>query len=114
MRLSKAIFDWISAQGIILKCDSFDSSTDTVELATQSTHGLQNGTLLFELFIELNRKLKNSILTDQISRVRLLKSQARVTIRSNYQSLAPLFRTFDIPLTDEQLFKIANSGLLLT
>ena len=111
MKLRKEIFDWIVSQGILLKCDSFDNSADTVELTTASTHGLQNGTLLFELFIELNRKLKNATLTDQITRVRLLKSQARPTIRSNYQNLAPLFRTFDISLTDQQLFKIANSGL---
>ena len=112
MRLRKDIFDWINSQGITLRCDSFDTSTDTVELATISTHGLQNGTIFFELFLALNRKLKNAMLTDQLKKIRLLKSQARVTIRSNFQSLAPVFRIFDISLTNQQLLEIANAGLL--
>ena len=113
MKLKKDAFDWIVSQGIPIKCDLYDSGKDAVELSVDTIFGLQNGTLLFELFVVLDGKLKDPELSDCIKKIRLLKSQARVAIRSNFQSLTPVLRFFKVPFTERQIMQIANGGLYI-
>lgn len=114
MKLKNIVFDWIVSQGVQLKADGKDPRTGNVELSAENTLGFQNGVLLFEIFIALNKRLKNLVLADNIKKIRLLNSQARVAIRSNYQSLAVLLRFFDISITDQQLTRIASFGLKIS
>lgn len=111
MLIKEEAFIWLRKYLPQIKSDGPKNSSGKLSLSAESSMGFQNGVLFFELFQRLVQETQNKNAEQQLSKIKIMKSQARIAIISNMNNLTPLFRCFNVSFDENKRDRIANSGL---
>ncbi|KAH7816758.1 uncharacterized protein MONOS_8945 [Monocercomonoides exilis] len=109
MIIRKVVFDWLHQLNEKITDDGPGPENGTICLSALSSMLFQNGVHFFELFQVLAQKTDNGQAQQQLLKTKIVKSQARIAIMSNYSNLAPLFRLFNVNCDSVQCERIADS-----
>ena len=110
MLVKEATLKWLQKYLPLIKPDGPKDSSGCLALSAESSLGFQNGVYFFDLFQKLAQESGNKTVTQHLSKIKIIKSQARIAIVSNLTSLAPVFRCYNVGFDEKKRDRIANSG----
>ena len=112
MLVKEAAFQWLRKYLADLKSDGPKNSAGELLLSAESSLHFQNGVAFFELFQRLAQESDNKNIQQHLSKIKIMKSQSRIAISSNFTNLTPIFRCFNVSLDETKRDRIADSGML--
>ncbi|KAK2943040.1 hypothetical protein BLNAU_22051 [Blattamonas nauphoetae] len=112
MKVKIPIYKWLQKTGLDVTDDGPGIQKGTVALSATTSLAFQNGTLMFDLLNSLAKTTSNRPAQQQLAKIKITRSQARIAITSNYRNLATVLDHFTIDLDDSTIESIANSNEL--